>query len=80
MFSKAEMFKKQAADERQHITSRELDFLHRASNGMTTADVAKQTGMSAHTVNLVLRSVTRKLSAANKTHAVSKALRIGLIS
>ena len=80
LFSKADMFKSRSLDERKQMTSRELNCLQLTSEGMSIEEVSAVSGMSAHTVSLIMKSAARKLSASNRTHAVSKALRIGLIS
>ncbi|MFP3803129.1 response regulator transcription factor, partial [Paraburkholderia sp. SIMBA_027] len=47
--------------------------------GKTSAEIADILGLSEHTVNHYLNRATKKLDTVNRTQAVAKALRIGLI-
>jgi LuxR family quorum sensing-dependent transcriptional regulator len=69
-------------DERleEPLAERELDCLNWTAAGKTSAEIAQILGLSEHTVNHYLNKVTRKLGSVNRTHAVAKALRMGLIS
>jgi FixJ family two-component response regulator len=43
-------------------------------------DIAAALGLSVHTTNQYLAATTHKLNAMSRTHAVAKALRLGLIA
>lgn len=61
------------------LTERELDCLRLAADGGTAADISLLTGVGERTVNYHLANVISKLGAANKTHAVALAMRMGLL-
>jgi LuxR family quorum sensing-dependent transcriptional regulator len=62
-----------------HITPREADCLLWAAEGKSDLDIAVILGISRSTVLKHLRSARDKLDAANRTHAVVKAMRRRLI-
>ena len=62
-----------------HLTDREVDCLNWTAAGKTSAEIADILGLSEHTVNHYLNRAARKLDSVNRTHAVAKALRRGLI-
>lgn len=61
------------------LTRREIECLAWVSEGKTSNEIAKIVSLSEHTVNHYLLSATRKLNTFNRTEAVVKALRAGLI-
>lgn len=61
------------------LTDREIDCLSWTAAGKTSSDIADIVGLSEHTVNQYLNRAARKLDTVNRTQAVAKALRIGLI-
>ncbi|TWF57300.1 helix-turn-helix transcriptional regulator [Neorhizobium alkalisoli] len=61
------------------LTERETDCLNWTAAGKTSAEIADILGLSEHTVNHYLNRAARKLDTVNRTQAVAKALRIGLI-
>lgn len=61
------------------ITKREIEALAIAADGKSLAETAALMRISAETVKSHLNSVRHKLEALNKVHAVSKAIRYGLI-
>ena len=61
------------------ITPRELDCLRLTADGHTSQAIARLLGLSEYTANDHLTSASRKLNAVTRTHAVAKALRLGLI-
>lgn len=63
----------------QSLTQRELDCLTWTAAGKTSADIAQILELSEHTVNHYLNRAARKLDTVNRTQAVAKALRRGLI-
>jgi len=61
------------------LTDRERDALSWAARGKTTQDTADIIGISNETVIAHMKSAMSKIGAGNKTHAVAKALQMGLI-
>ena len=47
--------------------------------GKTSVEIAEILTLSEHTINHYLNRATKKLDAVNRTQAVAKALRLGLI-
>ncbi|QRM54494.1 LuxR family transcriptional regulator [Sinorhizobium sp. BG8] len=62
------------------LTEREIQCLGWTAAGKTSLEIAEILGLSEHTVNHYLNQVTRKLEAVNRTQAVVKAIRRGLIT
>ena len=62
------------------LTEREVQCLSWTAAGKTSLEIAEILGLSEHTVNHYLNQVTRKLEAVNRTQAVVKAIRRGLIT
>lgn len=62
------------------LTTRETDCLQWAAAGKTSLETGIILGLSPHTVNQYLSEATLKLKAVNRTHAVTKAVRLGLIN
>ncbi|AKH99333.1 DNA-binding protein with HTH domain [Hoeflea sp. IMCC20628] len=62
------------------LTARELEVLHWAAHGKTSAEIAAIISLSDHTVNAYMNSAMRKLDCVNRTQLVAKALRLRLIS
>ena len=62
------------------LTEREVQCLSWTAAGKTSLEIAEILGLSEHTVNHYLNQVTRKLEAVNRTQAVVKAIRRGLIA
>jgi DNA-binding CsgD family transcriptional regulator len=63
----------------QTISRRELECLKLTANGYTSEDIARLLKLSVHTANQYLAQSAQKLNAVNRTQAVAKALRLGLI-
>jgi DNA-binding NarL/FixJ family response regulator len=61
------------------LTPRELDVLRGAAQGKSNAEIAAALYISMHTVKNHIKSVLSKLGAADRTHAVTVALRRGFI-
>lgn len=61
------------------LTDREIDCLNWTAAGKTSAEIADILLLSEHTVNHYLNRATKKLNTVNRTQAVAKALRVGLI-
>ncbi|SIR07851.1 DNA-binding transcriptional regulator, CsgD family [Rhizobium sp. RU20A] len=62
------------------LSDREIQCLTWTAAGKTSSEIAGILGLSEHTVNHYLNHVTKKLDAVNRTQAVVKALKLGLIS
>lgn len=61
------------------LNDREIDCLTWTAAGKTSSEIAEILGLSEHTVNHYLNKATKKLDTVNRTQAVAKALRVGLI-
>ena len=61
------------------LTPRELDVLTFSAAGKTCWEISRIYSISEATVRTHMRNIIRKLNAANKTHAVTLALRSGQI-
>jgi DNA-binding CsgD family transcriptional regulator len=61
------------------LTDREIDCLNWTAAGKTSVEIAEILALSEHTINHYLNRATKKLDTVNRTQAVAKALRIGLI-
>jgi LuxR family quorum sensing-dependent transcriptional regulator len=61
------------------LNDREIDCLNWTAAGKTSAEIAEILLLSEHTVNHYLNRATKKLDTVNRTQAVAKALRVGLI-
>jgi DNA-binding CsgD family transcriptional regulator len=62
-----------------HLSPRELECLHWTSEGKTVWESGMILGLSPHTVRCYLESARHKLGASSNTHAVSIALKSGLL-
>lgn len=61
------------------VAPRELDCLSWVARGASSKQIARQLGLSMHTVNAYLASAKRKLKASSRSEAVATALQLGLI-
>jgi DNA-binding CsgD family transcriptional regulator len=64
----------------QSLTRRELQVLRLIANGLRTAGVARNLGLSEETVKSHLVNLRHKLGARNRSHAFAVAYRLGLIA
>ena len=64
----------------EHLTARELDVLELLADGLPNKAIAARLGISDQTVKVHVASIAGKLGAANRTDAVRRALRRGLIA
>lgn len=62
------------------LSHREMDCLRLAMLGKTSSEIGQSLGVSEHTVSQHLASATRKMNAANRTHAVAMAAQLGYLS
>jgi DNA-binding CsgD family transcriptional regulator len=64
----------------EELTQREIDCLNWTAAGKTSVEISDILSLSEHTVNHYLNRATKKLDTVNRTQAVAKALRMGIIS
>lgn len=71
-----------AEDDRidEPLTPREIDVLELLTEGLPNKAIAERLGISDQTVKFHIASILGKLGATNRTEAVRRALRRGLIS
>jgi DNA-binding NarL/FixJ family response regulator len=62
------------------LTSREIQVLELLAEGLPNKGIAARLGISDQTVKFHVASISGKLGAANRTDAVRRAVRRGLIS
>jgi len=62
-----------------HLTRREIDVLQWCAEGATTWQIAEKLGISDNSVEWHTRNILDKMGVSNKTAAVARALRSGLI-
>lgn len=61
------------------MSERETECLYWAAAGKSSEDIALILSLSSHTVNDYLKSAIRKLKSINRTQAVAKATKLGVI-
>ena len=64
----------------ESLTPREIEVLERVAEGLPNKAVAQRLGISDQTVKFHLTSILGKLGAMNRTDAVRRAVRRGLIA
>ena len=62
------------------LSNREQEVLQWAAEGKSEWEIGFILGLSEHTAEKFIRSARMKLHAGNRTHAVARALRLGLIT
>jgi DNA-binding NarL/FixJ family response regulator len=62
------------------LTTRELTVLDLVAEGLTNKSIAERLQISDQTVKFHLASISGKLGASNRTDAVRRAVRLGLIT
>ena len=62
------------------LTSREIQVLELLAEGLSNKAIAERLGISDQTVKFHVASISGKLGAANRTDAVRRAVRRGLIT
>ena len=62
------------------LTDRERQVLERVAGGMTNAEIATELHLSPNTVKQHASGMFRKIGARNRTEAVQRAQRLGLLS
>ncbi|AJE48566.1 helix-turn-helix transcriptional regulator [Celeribacter indicus] len=61
------------------LSPRELSAITHVAKGLSRAQAAVEMGISEHTLRVYIESARHKLGAMNTTHAVARALSMGLI-
>lgn len=61
------------------LTPREIDVLGRIAEGMSNKSIARDLGISAHTVKYHLEAVFAKLAVRSRAEAVTQCLKRGLV-
>jgi len=69
-----------ASDDVEALTAREIEVLELLAEGLPNKAIAGRLGISDQTVKFHVASITGKLGAANRTDAVRRAVRRGLIT
>lgn len=62
------------------ITPRELEVLEHLAEGLTNADIAERLGVSPRTVKTHVQNLLAKLDTRDRTGAVARAFRLGIIA
>lgn len=66
-------------EQEQVLSARERECLQWTASGKTSQEIAAILQLSEHTVNHYLSAACQKLGAVNRSHAVAKAIRSGLL-
>jgi NarL family two-component system response regulator LiaR len=61
------------------MSAREYEVLEKVASGLTNKQIARDLGISPHTVKTQVSSLLTKLNAARRTEAIKKARRLNLI-
>lgn len=61
------------------LTPREMEVLNAVAAGLANKEIARELGISLHTVKFHMESLMRKLGASSRTEAVTRALRLNLL-
>src|SRR5947199_9898064 len=64
---------------RPGLTAREIEVLQSIAAGLRNKEIAYQLGVSEATVNAHVKHILEKLNVSDRTHAVTTALRRGII-
>jgi LuxR family transcriptional regulator, quorum-sensing system regulator CinR len=67
-------------EDHPHLTQREVECLHWVSLGKEASDIAKILNISPHTARDYLKSARFKLDSVTSAQAVTKAVRLGLLT
>jgi DNA-binding NarL/FixJ family response regulator len=62
------------------LTPREIEVLELVTEGLSNKAIAERLGISDQTVKFHLASILGKLGASNRTDAVRRAVRLGLVT
>ena len=66
-------------DAAEHLTRREVEILKWCADGATTWQISEKLGITVNSVEWHTRNIFNKMGVSNKTAAVARALRSGLI-
>ena len=80
MLNEVRKWDKAAAEEERIVTKREEEVLQLIADGCSTPEVAAQLYISQKTVKNHLAAIYQKLDARDRTQAVVRAVRMGIIS
>ncbi len=61
------------------LSTREIQCLHMAAHGMTSADIGIKLGIVERTANFHFSNILTKLDALNRHEAIAKGMKLGLI-
>jgi DNA-binding NarL/FixJ family response regulator len=67
------------SEQRTLLTPREVEVLRAVSSGSTNKQIARELGISQHTVKFHLESLMRKLDASSRAEAVYKSIQLKLL-
>ena len=68
-----------AAEDREQLTSRELEILHSIARGLTNNQMAERFALSAKTIDSHRTNLMRKLGVHSTAALLVRAMRLGLI-
>jgi len=71
--------RRQPAPLARRLTPRQHEILQLMASGLSSPDIAVRLGIRPATVRLHVRQILRRLGAATRTQAVSRAYRLGLV-
>ena len=79
MVSKLSKTKKEKVGHFDSLTSRQKDIVRWAAEGKTDWEISKILGISLHTADKHMRMIKTRLGAVTKTHAIAKAIKLGIV-
>ena len=79
VFDEAVMEPRPRGEPHIRVTMRERECLRWCAEGKTSEEIGIILSLSTHTVNHYLISATKKLNAVNRVHAITTAIRLGLL-
>ncbi|MAS05053.1 MAG: hypothetical protein CL534_10265 [Ahrensia sp.] len=79
VFDEIVMEPRSRVDPHIRVTMRERECLRWCAEGKTSEEIGIILSLSTHTVNHYLISATKKLNAVNRVHAITTAIRLGLL-
>jgi DNA-binding CsgD family transcriptional regulator len=74
-----DMFRKHLPEAGAEMTSRERESLSWSAEGKTAYEIGRILGLTEATIIFHLNKAMRKLGAVNKTQAIAKAIRFGML-
>jgi DNA-binding NarL/FixJ family response regulator len=79
-FTQATPQKTREAEPAEALTTRELEVVGLLADGLSNKQIASKLDISGHTAKFHVNSILGKLSAASRTAAVVRAVRLGLVT